>query len=224
MRFSRCAILSPLLLLGSTYAQYVSEGWKPGQPVTNNQAQAGHAYAPSDAASQGDAAHSEGAAKLGSIFDLSSYLEFGPIKALFSRAGVNITEKLEAARELAKIWDERIPLIDDTNYEDIVVEEQFESLEEEKDRIWFIAMYVRALLDVARANNYFSTVSSAQREGISRFVDEQFDKAFQLTQEAGDLQHIRWGRIDYMNVTRITTKWNVWRSVDSNLALSVYRC
>ena len=59
---------------------------------------------------------------------------------------------------------------------------------------------------------YCRTVSSAQREGISRFVDEQFDIAYNLTQEAKDLQHVRWGRIDYMNVTAITTKWNVWRA------------
>lgn len=58
-----------------------------------------------------------------------------------------------------------------------------------------------------------SSVTSAQREGISKFVDEQFDLAFNLTQEAGDLSHVRWGRIDYMNVTAITTKWAVWRYV-----------
>lgn len=141
-----CALLVSLLLVGSTSAQYISEGWQPGQAASKTQS--GHdAYDPS-ATSQSDAATGEKATSVASIFDLSSYLEAGPLKALFSRAGVNITEKLEAARELAKIWDERIPLIDDSNYEDMVVEEQFETLEEEKDRLWFIAMCVSALLDV----------------------------------------------------------------------------
>ncbi|THH11717.1 hypothetical protein EW145_g476 [Phellinidium pouzarii] len=132
----------------------------------------------------------------GSLFDLSTYLESGPVRALFSRAGVNISEKLEVAREQEKIWDERVPLITDDNYEDLIIEEQFETLEEEKDRVWFIVI----------------SVSTAQREGISKFVDEQFDKAFDLTQEASDLPHVRWGRIDYMNVTAVTTKWGVWRA------------
>jgi len=95
-----------------------------------------------------------------------------------------------------EIWDRRIPLITDDNYKDLVEEEEFGSLEEEKDRLWFIVI----------------SVTSAQREGISKFVDEQFDMAYNLTQEAGDLSHVRWGRIDYMNVTAITTKWAVWRA------------
>lgn len=56
-------------------------------------------------------------------------------------------------------------------------------------------------------------MSSTQREGISRYVDSQFDEAFNMTQVVGDLPNVRWGRIDYMNVTSITTKWGVWRLV-----------
>jgi hypothetical protein len=28
--------------------------------------------------------------------------------------------------------------------------------------------------------------------------------------EKGDIPHVRFGRIDYINVTSITTKWAVW--------------
>ena len=57
------------------------------------------------------------------------------------------------------------------------------------------------------------TVTSAQPSGVSRYVDEQFDGAFNISQLNGDLPHVKWGRIDYMNVTALTTKWGVWRSV-----------
>lgn len=144
MKFSLHILLQGFLLFAGVSAQYVSEGWKPGQAAPRNQ-EAGHAYDPSTAKNHGDAKPNEETARKASIFDLSSYLESGPIKALFNRAGVNITEKLAAARDLAKIWDERIPLIDDSNYEDVIVEEQFQSLEEERDRVWFIVMYVPPL-------------------------------------------------------------------------------
>ncbi|EJD01361.1 uncharacterized protein FOMMEDRAFT_126226 [Fomitiporia mediterranea MF3/22] len=188
-------------------AQYISEGWKPGEPVVKGQT--GYTYQTVETGPVPPAATDTPSAqqrrvnsdvkasvkRLSSLLSLESLLESGPVQALFGRAGVNITEKLEAARAQEKIWDERIPLLTDDNYEDLVVEEKFETLEEEKDRIWFIVI----------------SLTAAQREGISKFVDEQFDLAFNLTQNAGDLPHVRWGRIDYMNVTRITTKWNVWR-------------
>ncbi|KAH8118415.1 hypothetical protein DFH11DRAFT_1567272 [Phellopilus nigrolimitatus] len=194
-------VLAMLAVTSNASAQYFSEGWKPGQPVAKGVTGYSHQPSPTAAASsQSDSAAGElkpaAPAAKKSLFDLSSYLESAPVKALFSRAGVNITEKLETAREQAKIWDERVPLIIDDNFEHLVVEEKFETLEEERDRLWFIVI----------------SVSAAQREGISRFVDEQFDKAFDLTEDAGDLPHVRWGRIDYMNVTAITTKWGVWRA------------
>ncbi|KAI5123391.1 hypothetical protein M0805_006099 [Coniferiporia weirii] len=191
MRFISLA-LPALAFAGGASAQYFSEGWKPGQPVAKERSD--YSHPPASTAAEGTRAVQP--ATRGSLFDLSTYLETGPVKALFSRVGVNITEKLEAAREQTKIWDERIPLITDDSYEDLVVEEHFETLEEEKDRLWFIVI----------------SVSAAQREGISKFVDEQFDKAFGLTQEAADLSHVRWGRIDYMNVTALTTRWGIWRA------------
>ena len=44
-------------------------------------------------------------------------------------------------------------------------------------------------------------------------VDAAFDDAFNRTLEAGDLTHLRWGRIDYMSTTYLTTKWAIWTSV-----------
>ena len=64
----------------------------------------------------------------------------------------------------------------------------------------------------------FSSVTSVQKDGISQVFDERFDEAYDLTVKAGDLKEVKWGRVDYMNVTRITTKWNVWRYVGLFLA------
>jgi hypothetical protein len=57
------------------------------------------------------------------------------------------------------------------------------------------------------------TFAATREEGLSKYVDEAFDGAYNESQIAGDLPHLRWGRIDYLNVTRITTKWGVWQCV-----------
>ena len=44
-------------------------------------------------------------------------------------------------------------------------------------------------------------------------VDAAFDQAYNETVVAGDLPHIKWGRIDYMSVTYLTTKWSIWTYV-----------
>ena len=122
-------------------AQYLSEGWKPGQVVTTSTTdEPTLVTSASDGANSGQpTAKAKG---LASLFDLSTYLELPPVQALLGRAGVNITEKLESARAAAKVWDERIPLITDYNYNDVIVEEEFDTLEEERDRVWFIIMFV----------------------------------------------------------------------------------
>jgi hypothetical protein len=56
-------------------------------------------------------------------------------------------------------------------------------------------------------------VPAAKQDPISKFFDEIFDSTFNETQIAGDLPNLRWGRIDYFNVTAITTKWAVWQCV-----------
>lgn len=55
------------------------------------------------------------------------------------------------------------------------------------------------------------STTAAKHDAVSKFVDEQFDIAYNDTLIAEDLPHVQWGRIDYLNVTYLTTKWNVWR-------------
>lgn len=111
----------------------------------------------------------------------------GLLSALSDVIGFNLTGTPRV------IWDERIPLITDSNYVDLVVNEEMTPEEEEK-RVWFLVI----------------TSTAGQPEGISKFVDESFDAAYNYTLEKGDLQHVRFGRIDYLDVTAITTKWIVW--------------
>lgn len=69
---------------------------------------------------------------------------------------------------------------------------------------------------VVTHTEYSSTTMGAQQQGgISKVVDKQFDEAYNITLVEGDLPDVRWGRIDYVNVTYITTKWNVWQYVFS---------
>ena len=60
-----------------------------------------------------------------------------------------------------------------------------------------------------------STTSLGQQQqgGLSKIVDKHFDAAFNESVIEGELPHVRWGRIDYLNVTYITTKWNIWQYV-----------
>jgi hypothetical protein len=126
------------------------------------------------------------------LFDTNKLLTSGPSVALFNRFGINITEKVAAS---TNIWDERIPLITDDNYEDLVVNEILTE-QEEADRVWIIVI----------------SVTSARPDGVSKVFDDIFDAAFNESQIAGDLPHVRWGRMDYLNVTRVTTKWAVWHA------------
>lgn len=50
-----------------------------------------------------------------------------------------------------------------------------------------------------------STVTSAQKDGISSIFDKKFDEAYNMTLEAGDLPEVKWARMDYMNVTRFAS-------------------
>lgn len=59
-----------------------------------------------------------------------------------------------------------------------------------------------------------STTQAGQTSGVSKVVDENFDTAFNNSLIANDLTNVRWGRIDYLNVTYLTTKWSVWQCVD----------
>lgn len=128
--------LGLLTLTASVSAQYFSEGWAPGKPVTDEP--------PPPAATPGPGGGKPVAQQQGgglqSAFDLTKVLESGAVSKLFSRIGINISAQIEAARaQGANPWDSRIPLITDDNYDDIVVKEVLTQQEEEK-RLWFIVM------------------------------------------------------------------------------------
>lgn len=54
--------------------------------------------------------------------------------------------------------------------------------------------------------------SIGPQDPISNFFDKAFDSAYNLTVEARDLKNVRWARIDYLDVTDITTRWGIWKS------------
>ncbi|KAJ6560308.1 hypothetical protein B0H19DRAFT_945759 [Mycena capillaripes] len=169
-------------------AQYFSAGWTPGQAVTAEPSTP--SFAGSGAPPRQKAEPQE-SFSLSSLLDMNKILSSGPIKGLFEKAGINITERLEAAAVMP--WDERVPLITDNNYFDMVVNEPMSEEEEEK-RVWCIVV----------------SSTSSRQEGISKFIDNAFDDAYNETLIAGDLPHVRFARIDYLNVTYVTTKWSLW--------------
>lgn len=125
-------ILGVLALVTAIEAQYFSAGWAPGQPaepspssVPEKEAPASKRISPSTIASQ---------------FDLSKILTSKPSISLFNRFGINITEKVQNVLEETKNrWDERIPLVTDNNYKDLIVNERLTE-EEEKERTWILIM------------------------------------------------------------------------------------
>ncbi|KAL0950075.1 hypothetical protein HGRIS_010079 [Hohenbuehelia grisea] len=189
MRF-HSATLGLCALLSCVNADYFSEGWKPGQGVSTSEAPA-PSFTPSH--DQPGSSASPGASPVSSL--LGSLLGSGPVASFLNSFGFNVTEKLGVVLSKQEFWDKRVTLITDDNYEEVVVKEPLTE-DEERERVWFIVI----------------SVTSAKQEGLSKVVDEAFDAAFNESQIAGDLPHVRWGRIDYLNVTTITTKWAVWQA------------
>lgn len=128
------ATFTLLALLASSNAQYFSAGWSPGQKQPEPQ----QTIASKPAAEPVKATTNP--LNLLNLFDINKILTSGPSVALFNRFGINITERIEAA-SLEKIWDERVPLITDDNYDDLIVNEALTE-QEEIDRVWIIVMYV----------------------------------------------------------------------------------
>lgn len=137
--------LAILALLGcalSINAQYLSDGWTPGQKAhtVTDAASADATYTPQPPVAPTPPAQSK-PLRLSQILDINRLLTSDPAVALFSKFGINITERVELANS-NKLWDERIPLITDHNYEDIIVNEQLTE-QEEKDRVWMIVMFAQ---------------------------------------------------------------------------------
>ncbi len=135
-------LLPSLLLAASASAQYFSAGWSPGQPAPDSPAAApDFNFDPSKSApgSPAAAGEAEGVdkSKLGFV---DKILTSPAVAGLFGKLGVNITDAV--VRGSQSPWDDRIPLITDENYEDVVVNEQFKSEEEARDRVWIFVMCV----------------------------------------------------------------------------------
>src|ERR1700677_3701470 len=122
-------VFTALALVVPSGAQYFSAGWLPGQAVPTATPEPS-SFNPTSASlpppRQGE-----------SRFSLSYFLSAGPAAQLLDRLGINITERLEAARNNSEIWDGRIPLITDDNYNDLIVNEVLTE-EEEKSRVWLL--------------------------------------------------------------------------------------
>lgn len=130
-------------------------------------------------------------------FHWSQIFTQGPIGDALLKVGLNYTAaREEAERRKANMWDARIPLITDDNYESLIVNESFSSETEEKERVWFLIV----------------TIQADQPRGLSQMFDEKFDEAYDISTKEDDLPHVKWGRIDYVNVTALTTKWVVWQA------------
>lgn len=154
MKLSLAAI-SLLALAASSNAQYFSGGWRPGQAAQETT----DAYVPEPSSTPEPAAPAQPQKpfSLSSLFDFNRILTSAPAAALFSQVGINITEKVQAALDV-KIWDERVELITDDNYKDIIVNEPMTE-QEEKDRVWIIVMCVYCYeYTGSRADVYFAVL------------------------------------------------------------------
>jgi hypothetical protein len=125
--------LTALAFVAPSSAQYFSAGWAPGQAVPTD--------APSSPSFEPDTTPLPPPRQGESRFSLSYLLSNGPVSQLVNRLGFNLTERLEAAQTESEIWDNRIPLVTDDNYNELIVNEVLTE-EEEKDRVWFLIMWV----------------------------------------------------------------------------------
>jgi hypothetical protein len=123
--------IAALASVAPATAQYFSPGWSPGQAVPT--------AAPSPSSFQPETGSLPSPREGDSRFSLSNILSTGSVARLFESLGLNITERLEAARANSEIWDTRIPLITDENYNDVIVNEVLTE-EEAKNRVWFLVV------------------------------------------------------------------------------------
>ena len=129
--------LSLLALLTSARAQYFSEGWDPSKPVpTSSYGKAKPAAAEGEAAASVPEDEPLTPSKLFSYLDTEKLLKTKQAQYLFEKLGMNITEKLDQAKG---IWDDRIQLITDDNYEALIVNEPLTE-EEESERVWCLVI------------------------------------------------------------------------------------
>ena len=197
-------LCSTLVTVANGEAFQYSPGWSPGQTTTTT-----------SSASAPESTSVEVAGSSSGQFAWSSLLTSGPIGKLFASSGINMTEKLLEAQRTANDlpWDERIPMIRDDNFQQLIFNETFATQEEEEARLWFLVVYATHKIQHHGTETRIasSTTTNQQRTGTSAIVDKEFNGAYNISVNENTLPHVRWGRIDYLNVTRLTTRWGVWR-------------
>jgi hypothetical protein len=116
----------------SLVSAYLSKGWSPTDTNT--------AVQPGSTASLSTAGDGDAVPATNTGFDWTVLLKQGPIAGVFKLAGVNITERLDAAKKKAveAPYDTRIPLITDDNYDEIKTTTK-------DDDTWFIVVFVTCL-------------------------------------------------------------------------------
>lgn len=124
-----------LVLAAIVNAQYFSEGWTPGAPVSQTQDDPPAATSVPPKQTQERISPST----LLKMMDLNYLITSPPSVALFSQFGINITDKWAGALAKINTWDPRVPLITDDNYKDLILNEPL-SGREESDRVWAIVM------------------------------------------------------------------------------------
>lgn len=137
------ALLGGVITLCSipVQAQYFSQGWKPGQPAhtkapspnSKGWSPGQKAGSPQAAPSSEDGSTPESATKPEAGFDINNLLV-----STLNKFGFNIS--VPATADNGGLWDERIPRITDDNYQDLIVNEEFESEEEAAKRAWVLVM------------------------------------------------------------------------------------
>lgn len=144
--------LSPLLPTASAY----TAGWQPGQAYTKyltSTSSAGFAL-PTGSNGQPISVKESEPWKWSDLKDLANnkfglehILTHGPVSRVIEKFGFNVTAQLEMAREgVPPRFRNDIPLITDENYETVLLDEQFDSFEEEEERVWAIMWCVFLLV------------------------------------------------------------------------------
>lgn len=145
--FTTMKPLTPFLLLVTlfsfstfVYAQYYSTGWQPGQGAVREDVDA-RKWAPGDNPEGIPSPPPDtGVTPPTEVsFHWSRILTEGLIGDALLKIGINYTAaREEVERRKTDMWDPRIPLITDDNYESLIVNETFFSEEEERERVWFL--------------------------------------------------------------------------------------
>jgi hypothetical protein len=130
-----------ILALAPASQAYLSEGWKPGQPVTRYPTPSttlNNPY-PTAVSSSSESAHKPWSIQDLRNFSVESILVSKGVSQVLSHFGLNITERLQKAREgVIPRFATDVPLITDRNYEDLIFNEEFEFEEDEENRAWAI--------------------------------------------------------------------------------------